>query len=129
MYRQEKLLEVFKAMDKVSPHALAASRHPRLRPVPLLSDAVYGSRVLNTWVTCWILQKNSGTVEFKELKEHVQKYGNAAISEGERRDIYLDIDTNRDHTVSQPEFLTYFAKAICAATNEEFDRMVKELLS
>jgi len=70
----------------------------------------------------------SGEIEFQEIKAHSSKYGGQALTEAELREVFRDIDTTNDHKVSAEEFLAFFARSVAKIDNEEFDRMIKEML-
>mmetsp|Transcript_29053 Transcript_29053/g.48778 ORF Transcript_29053/g.48778 Transcript_29053/m.48778 type:complete len:165 (+) Transcript_29053:137-631(+) len=70
----------------------------------------------------------NGTVDFREVQQHTSRYGGAALSEAELKEIFKDLDTTGDTKISQEEFLAFFARAVFNLDNAEFDKMCTEML-
>ena len=70
----------------------------------------------------------SGNIDFTEMKAYGSKFGLAALSEEELKDIFREFDASGDHKVSLGEFVLFFSRTLKEVEQEEFDNTIKSML-
>ena len=70
----------------------------------------------------------SGNIDFAEMKAYGSKFGLAALSEEELKDIFREFDASGDHKVSLGEFVLFFSRTLKEVEQEEFDNTIKSML-
>ena len=62
------------------------------------------------------------------MKAYGSKFGLAALSEEELKDIFREFDASGDHKVSLGEFVLFFSRTLKEVEQEEFDNTIKSML-
>jgi hypothetical protein len=68
-------------------------------------------------------------VGFNGLQDFAKKHGGSTLGDEELTSIFRDFQPGLDNTITQPEFLLFFAKVSRTIPNQVFDQLVADLLS
>jgi hypothetical protein len=69
-----------------------------------------------------------GKVTLDECRGFTSKHGGHVLSEEEVANIFGDVDSSMDSLIDEEEFAAFFARSMRALSNEEFDRVIADML-
>ncbi|KAG2501852.1 hypothetical protein HYH03_000350 [Edaphochlamys debaryana] len=74
-------------------------------------------------------KQNTGRISFRSMQMYANRYGGQTLGAEELSSIFRDFKPASDNLVTQDEFLVFFSRVSRTITNEQFETMVKEMLT